>query len=37
MARPSFDRIRGPKVLKMRTIPVSTPCWRWYAIVIASA
>jgi len=25
-ARPSFFRIRGPYVLKMRAIDVSTPC-----------
>ena len=37
IARPSFGRMRGPYVLKIRTIEVSTPCWRWYAIVSASA
>ena len=35
--RPSCSRMRGPYVLKMRTMRVSTPCERWYAIVIASA
>ncbi len=35
--RPSFGRIRGPYVLKMRTMRVST-WWKFrYAIVIASA
>ena len=29
IARPSWARMRGPYVLKMRTIAVSTPCWRW--------
>ena len=29
MARPSCGRIRGPYVLKIRTMQVSTPCWRW--------
>ena len=29
IARPSCGRIRGPYVLKIRTIAVSTPCWRW--------
>ena len=28
MARPSFGLMRGPNVLKMRTIVVFTPCWR---------
>ena len=28
IARPSFGRIRGPWVLKIRTIAVSTPCVR---------
>ena len=37
MARPSLGRIRGPKVLKIRTIPVSTPWVVRYASVIASA
>ena len=37
VTRPSRIRIRGPKVLKIRTIRVSTPWVRWYAIVIASA
>ena len=37
IARPSLARMRAPYVLKMRTIAVSTPCCRWYAIVIASA
>ena len=36
-ARPSFRRIRGPYVLKIRAMHVSTPCWVWYAIVSASA
>ena len=27
-ARPSLGRIRGPYVLKIRAIAVSTPCWR---------
>ena len=35
--RPSPGRIRGPYVLKKRTIRVSSPWKRWYAIVIASA
>jgi hypothetical protein len=29
IARPSWGRMRGPYVLKMRAIHVSTPCWRW--------
>ena len=29
IARPSWGLIRAPKVLKIRTIAVSTPCWRW--------
>ena len=37
IARPSCERMRGPYVLKMRTIEVSTPCAEWYAVVIASA
>ena len=36
-ARPSLTRMRGPYVLKMRTILVSSPWNRWYAIVMASA
>jgi hypothetical protein len=28
IARPSFGRIRGPCVLKIRTMEVSTPCVR---------
>ena len=35
--RPSRGRMRGPYVLKMRTIRVSIPWYRWYAIVMASA
>jgi preprotein translocase subunit SecG len=27
--RPSCGRMRGPYVLKIRTMHVSTPCWRW--------
>jgi hypothetical protein len=37
IARPSFGLIRVPWVLKMRTIPVSTPWYVRYAIVNASA
>jgi hypothetical protein len=36
MARPSSGRIRGPYVLKIRTMAVSSPWKRWYAIVAAS-
>jgi len=36
MARPSAGRIRGPNVLKMRTIAVSIPCVLRYAMVKAS-
>src|SRR5205807_10345051 len=36
-ARPSSLRMRGPYVLKMRTIRVSTPRARRYAITYASA
>ena len=36
IARPSFNRMRGPNVLKIRTMRVSIPWARWYAIVIAS-
>ena len=35
--RPSPGASRGPNVLKMRTILVSMPWVRWYAIVMASA
>ncbi len=35
--RPSSTRMFGPYVLKMRTMRTSTPWWRWYAIVSASA
>src|SRR5438876_844176 len=34
IARPSLRRMRGPKVLKMRTMRVSMPCVRWYDVVI---
>ncbi len=36
-ARPSLRRMRGPYVLKMRAMHVSTPCCWWYVIVSASA
>src|SRR2546421_378735 len=36
-ARPSLGRIRGPYVLKILTMHVSTPCWPWYPMVSASA
>jgi hypothetical protein len=36
-ARPSSGLICGPYVLKMRTMRTSSPWWRWYAIVMASA
>ncbi len=36
-ARPSLTRMRGPYVLKIRTIFASSPWNRWYATVIASA
>jgi hypothetical protein len=36
IARPSSGRIRGPNVLKIRTMPVSTPWVARYAIVSAS-
>jgi hypothetical protein len=36
IARPSSGRIRGPYVLKIRTMAVSSPWNRWYAIVAAS-
>ena len=37
IARPSSRRMRGPNVLKMRTMRVSSPWYRWYAMVMASA
>src|SRR5437773_2513883 len=37
MARPSEICIRGPWVLKMRMIRVSTWCVRWYAIAYVAA
>ena len=36
-ARPSSHRMRGPYVLKIRTMRTGTPKVRWNAIVIASA
>ena len=37
IARPSFGRIRGPYVLKIRMIAVLTPCFFRYEMVSASA
>jgi hypothetical protein len=37
IARPSDNRMRGPKVLKIRTIAVSVPSSLRYAAVRASA